>query len=104
MERQVNKAFKSQAPLRKTTKAANAALLRSKAMSTPKNQKNVRPVHGAKRSLSDSDIMIVPPPENLRPLIDEEMRKVRLDLMENMGQEAYGERIRQANEEFERLR
>jgi len=48
--------------------------------------------------------MIVPPPEKLRPLIDQEMRKVRLDLMEKMGQEAYGERIRQANEEFERLR
>lgn len=36
MERQVNKAFKSQAPLRKTTKAAYAALLRSKATSAQK--------------------------------------------------------------------
>ncbi|MCA1291892.1 hypothetical protein LBW89_02550 [Paenibacillus sp. alder61] len=73
-------------------------------MSTQTDQKNIRPVHGAKRSLSDSGIMIVPPPENLRPLIDQEMRKIRLDLMEKMGQEAYGERIRQANEEFELLR
>ncbi|WP_410770151.1 hypothetical protein [Fontibacillus sp. BL9] len=51
----------------------------------------------------DDGVMIIPPAPGLMPLIDQDMKRIRMDIINEIGQEAYEKRIKEANDEFEQL-
>jgi hypothetical protein len=53
--------------------------------------------------LQDSGVMIIPPPPGSEDEIDADMKRVRQELRDTIGQEAYDKRMQEVNDFFKNI-